>query len=300
MDRAGPVKRRRAGDDRVTGEPDGPGDDLSAGREHDAVAKKFGRGELATHHDREHDGDSRAEDEQEHLAGTPLISTHARQPSARRDRTAGPPLTSVRAETIAHAQIPDVAVVGSRPDLLRRPRRCLFRERAGGHPGSALCGGSYRSGHLRRGDVSRVHGVRRAGATRGGRRGRTGENRKSAQDGAGSSRHRCARVEGRRREAESTAETRTVAEPGRLRAADPYRALAHVHSKPLLGLAAAFFAFMLVMSVVTTPRGLRRNAVIREELARREAIAEGTDLRPGEARAVASRDDDPAHTPPSP
>ncbi len=69
---------------------------------------------------------------------------------------------------------------------------------------------------------------------------------------------------------------------------------------PYWALASAFFVFMLVMSIVTTPRGLRRNAIIREELARREAIAEGTDLRPGEARAVASRDDDPAHTPPSP
>ncbi|MDQ1172958.1 putative membrane protein [Microbacterium testaceum] len=69
---------------------------------------------------------------------------------------------------------------------------------------------------------------------------------------------------------------------------------------PYWSLAAAFFIVMLVVSVVTTPRSLRKSAVIREELAKREAIAEGTDLRPGEARVVASRDDDPAHTPPSP
>ncbi|WP_440316315.1 hypothetical protein [Microbacterium algihabitans] len=69
---------------------------------------------------------------------------------------------------------------------------------------------------------------------------------------------------------------------------------------PYWSLAAAFFILMLVVSVVTTPRSLRKNAVIREELARREEIAEGTDLRPGEARAVAHVDDDPAPAPSSP
>ncbi|WP_154096111.1 hypothetical protein [Microbacterium testaceum] len=49
---------------------------------------------------------------------------------------------------------------------------------------------------------------------------------------------------------------------------------------PYWGLAAAFFVVMLVVSVVTTPRSLRKNAIIREVLARRSEIDATQDGQP--------------------